>query len=517
MVSGKDSKKKGPYTLENLRWLVSKNSKHMHSHGDDKGVFTLANLSNLSDTEELDLEDPAFEAEEVLPPAVPLDAVLDKEEAAFFNNGDQAEMAKTDSSLRQDFVRQAQSRKLSAYENMASYMGETGGAAMVSSEVPKQGLVQRISNYLSGYVPQPPAKVPVNKLNGAQLAGNAIYGFVEENRQELATVGKGMKHFFARRSLKKKLDEAVELECGFRRVESTEYSNAKIIADNVFDALVPRSEEMSDIYLTTDSMDDKDLKFLVRESVMGYIKDGRVDSVRVQDGVIAQYGAPTIDSLEKSLAVAGKPAGDVAEAPKKKDSLAPSEYVAKPVAQSGFRRVFGRVAATAALAATVFTMGAPADRPYFSAQIAEAETAAHVEPADDVYISYAIEATELPDAETPASETVAPAPRRARSRVARAQAEGSANQYSTDAHTNPRPMDVGQVALQNNNYENLVVEDDMAERPLQFRTRAGARLAALSSGADAYSFDDSNLRLAPAGEGLDYTRGHDLSSWSNNK
>ncbi len=376
------------------------------------------------------------------------------------------------------------------------------GKSLASAKV--RGATARNTSSLESAVEQSaPFKSMSNKNIGqydvASMQKNILYDFVERNIGDLSKAS-GVKGFFKKRKLKKQLHDLTKTACLWhlndqndRRMQN-DYSAIKSGVLEALDTIVS-SKDLRSAYKTENGV--AAAKEAVDIALMKYASPLAVAGTdrSVFDGIGQKYAQQTVEE-------------------KVTEPVRPSTEEASAYVQSPARRFFTKAAAVAGLVASVFAMGAPVANQYAPATIEDDSNIAVADQADDRFVSYAIDAIEFPNAEDPAP---APAPEPRRSRRAAPAQEVSPSSYAPDAHINPRAYDVGGINLAN---QNVVVDDgEMAESPAPlFRTREGARLAALSMGTPEYNLDDSRLSLAPVGEGHDYTKGgSDFTPWTEYK
>lgn len=390
-------------------------------------IFNLANLGRINEIhdEYLKAEEARKLAEEEKLKQEELARQEQACEDAFFAKGERMQTRDDYNEMLREYARDNHMRHLEqkAAEQARADIFEQKETRTV---MPKLGLWERFVYFANGFVPQPEEVVLPVQQDVTGLATKALKDFVAEYRQDLATVSTGVRHFFARRKLKKKLEEHVYNECALRYTSSDEYKGAKDIASNVFDALVPRSEEMSDMYLTTDDMGGNDLDELVRQSVFSYTQRGSIDAHAMQNHVIETYGAPTIPPAPAYIAQE-EPAVAVDDAPLIYEEEVPRQGVSW----------FTKAAATAGIVAALLGIGAPAAEGIDADQSRITDDYAMVDDGSDFYASYAVDAAETRPAvqDAPEPEQVYHAQSRSRARPA-ARSHGDAGSSSMD-HMNP--------------------------------------------------------------------------------
>ena len=270
------------------------------------------------------------------------------------------------------------------------------------------------------------------------LQKDILYDFIERNTEELSK-STGITGFFKRRSLKRKLHDLTRTACLWHWNDT--------------------NEQIENDYRT--------------------IQDGVAD---VLETLVSNKQLAKDYKAGKTLAAA-KDAVDKAYAPK------PATQSTQEVEPASFWK---KAAAYAALAATVFTMGAPADNAMYSQNMTTAndDNIMDVEDADDVFVSYATTAPEMADAYDPEPT---PEPRRGSRRARPSPAPEPEPEHSYD-HLNPQVMEVGRYVSP----EAATPDDDAQPTGLTlgYRSRSTARSAALSDGDWEAEFDDSRLRLA---------------------
>jgi hypothetical protein len=127
------------------------------------------------------------------------------------------------------------------------------------------------------------------------IAMNAVYGFIDTYRNDLAKATTGVKGYFARRELKKKLHECVHVNCWGIRTDYETMDEVNKIADSALEALIPRSKEMSDAYNAEGRSRSSKLKGLVEGIFMlndyKNLDEGAVSAM--QKSVADSYVRPT--------------------------------------------------------------------------------------------------------------------------------------------------------------------------------------------------------------------------------